>query len=229
MSFVTSVQGINPETIDEADVFALAQQGGQNCVQVFFFRCGQNWGNRAYFPRADKSLGGGEVLAAFLAQFYDDKPLPALILLSHAIEEQELLGEALCIRAGRKVNILVPMRGEKHTLVSYAESNAREALGRNMAETQSQKKVLESLARFFGLEATPRRIEVYDNSHIQGAEPIGVMIVAGPTGFMKAHYRKFNIRSEAGAAGDDFGMMREMLTRRFSRLLKEEGEGLDQR
>jgi excinuclease ABC subunit C len=225
MSFVTSVQGINPETVDEADVFALAQQGGQNCVQVFFFRSGQNWGNRAYFPRADKTVGGGEVLAAFVAQFYDDKPLPALILLSHAIEERELLSEAFSIRAGGKVEILVPRRGEKHTLVSHAESNAREALGRNMAETQSQKKALESLARFFGLDATPRRIEVYDNSHIHGAEPIGVMIVAGPTGFMKAHYRKFNIRGEAGALGDDFGMMREMLTRRFSRLLKEEGEG----
>jgi excinuclease ABC subunit C len=224
LSFVTSVQGINPETVDEADVFALAQQGGQTCVQVFFFRCGQNWGNRAYFPRADKTLGSGEVMAAFLAQFYDDKPLPPLILLSHAIDEQELLSEAFSIRAGRKVEILVPKRGEKHTLVSYAESNAREAMARNLAETQSQKKTLEAVGRFFGLDVTPRRIEVFDNSHIQGAQPIGVMIVAGPSGFLKAHYRKFNLRSEAGAAGDDFGMMRELLTRRFSRLLKEEGE-----
>jgi excinuclease ABC subunit C len=225
LSFVTSVQGINPETVDEADVFASAQEGGHNCVQVFFFRCGQNWGNRAYFPRADKALGVREVLAAFLAQFYDDKPLPALILLSHPIEEQELLGEAFSIRAGRRIEILVPRRGEKHTLVSYAESNAREALARNLAETQSQKKTLEGVGRFFGLEAPPRRIEVYDNSHLQGAEPIGVMIVAGPSGFMKPHYRKYNIRSESGTLGDDFGMMREMLTRRFSRLLKEEGEG----
>ncbi len=157
LSFVTSVQGINPETVDEADVFALAQQGGQNCVQVFFFRAGQNWGNRAYFPRADKTLGGGEVLAAFLTQFYDDKPLPACILLSHAIQEQELLREAFSIRAGRKVEILVPQRGEKHTLVNYAETNAREALARNMAETQSQKTILESVARFFGLDAAPRQ------------------------------------------------------------------------
>jgi excinuclease ABC subunit C len=225
LSFVTSVQGINPESVEEADVFAIAQQGGQNCVQVFFFRCGQNWGNRAYFPRADKTLGAGEVVAAFLAQFYDDKPLPALILLSHAIEDEALLSEAFSIRAGSKVEILVPKRGEKHALVHYAESNAREALARNMAETQSQRKTLQGVAQFFGLDAPPRRIEVYDNSHIQGAQPIGAMIVAGPTGFMKPYYRKFNIRSEAGALGDDFGMMREMLTRRFSRLLKEESEG----
>jgi excinuclease ABC subunit C len=225
MSLVTSVQGINPETVDEADLFAIAQQAGHTCVQVFFFRSGQNWGNRAYFPRADKSLGEGEILGSFLAQFYDDKPLPPLILLSHALEEQELLAEAFCIRAGRRVEILMPQRGEKRALVDHALANAHEALGRRLAESQSQSRLLDGVARVFGLEARPRRIEVFDNSHIQGAEPVGAMIVAGPEGFIKNQYRKFNMRGEAGALGDDFGMMREMLTRRFTRLLKEEAEG----
>jgi excinuclease ABC subunit C len=225
MSVVTSVQGINPETVDEADLFAIAQQAGHTCVQVFFFRSGQNWGNRAYFPRADKSLGEGEILGSFLAQFYDDKPLPPLILLSHALEEQELLAEAFCIRAGRRVEILMPQRGEKRALVDHALANAHEALGRRLAESQSQSRLLDGVARVFGLEARPRRIEVFDNSHIQGAEPVGAMIVAGPEGFIKNQYRKFNMRGEAGALGDDFGMMREMLTRRFTRLLKEEAEG----
>jgi excinuclease ABC subunit C len=225
MSVVTSVQGINPETVDEADLFAIAQQAGHTCVEVFFFRSGQNWGNRAYFPRADKSLGEAEILGSFLAQFYDDKPLPPLILLSHALEEQELLAEAFCIRAGRRVEILMPQRGEKRALVDHALANAHEALGRRLAESQSQSRLLDGVARVFGLEARPRRIEVFDNSHIQGAEPVGAMIVAGPEGFIKNQYRKFNMRGEAGALGDDFGMMREMLTRRFTRLLKEEAEG----
>ena len=225
MSFVTSEQGINPETVDEADLFALVQEGGQTCVQVFFFRSGQNWGNRAYFPRADRTVGEPEILASFLAQFYDDKPLPPLILLSHLLEEQALLEEAFCTRAGRKVEILVPQRGEKRALLDHALNNAREALGRRMAESQSQTKLLQGVAKVFGLDAMPRRIEVFDNSHIQGAEPVGAMIVAGPEGFIKSQYRKFNMRSPAGAQGDDFGMMREMLTRRFTRLLKEEAEG----
>ncbi|MGH6875215.1 MAG: excinuclease ABC subunit UvrC [Aestuariivirgaceae bacterium] len=225
MSVVTSAQGINPETVDEADLFAIAQQAGHTCVQVFFFRSGQNWGNRAYFPRADKSLGEAEILSSFLAQFYDDKPLPPLILLSHAVEEQDLLAEAFCTRAGRRIEILVPQRGEKRALIDRALANANEALARRLAESQSQSRLLDGVARVFGLEARPRRIEVFDNSHIQGAEPVGAMIVAGPEGFIKNQYRKFNMRSEAGALGDDFGMMREMLTRRFTRLLKEEAEG----
>jgi excinuclease ABC subunit C len=226
MSFVTQQQGINPETVEEADVFGLHQEGGQICIQVFFFRAWQNWGNRAYYPRADRSLSPGEVLGSFLAQFYDDKPVAALILLSQEIEERELLQEALSTHAGRKVELAVPQRGEKRMLVEHALTNAREALGRKMAESSSQTKLLEGVQRVFGLPEMPRRIEVYDNSHIQGAQPVGAMIVAGPEGFIKAQYRKFNIRSE-DIAGDDFGMMREVLTRRFSRLIKEHGERTD--
>jgi excinuclease ABC subunit C len=227
MSFVTQTQGINPQHVEEADVFGLAQEGGQTCIQVFFFRSFQNWGNRAYYPRADKGLEAPEILASFLAQFYDDKPVPGLILLSHDIEERELLEEALSTRAGHRVEVAVPQRGEKKTLVDHALSNAREALGRKLAESTSQMKLLEGVQRVFGLADTPRRIEVYDNSHIQGAHPVGAMIVAGPEGFMKSQYRKFNIQTE-GAGADDFAMMREVLTRRFTRLLKEqEGEDRD--
>ena len=224
MSFVTAEQGINPQTVNEADVFGLAQEGGQTCIQVFFFRAGQNWGNRPYFPRADKSLAPAEILNAFLAQFYDDKPIPPLILLSHEIEERELLAQALSTHAGRGVEIAVPRRGEKKGLVDHAMINAREAMGRRLAESSSQARLLEGVQRVFGLAEPPRRIEVYDNSHIQGAEAVGAMIVAGPEGLMKSQYRKFNIRSEDLVPGDDFGMMREVLTRRFSRLLKEHGE-----
>jgi excinuclease ABC subunit C len=224
MSFVTAEQGINPQTVNEADVFGLAQEGGQTCIQVFFFRAGQNWGNRPYFPRADKSLAPDEILNAFLAQFYDDKPIPPLILLSHEIEERELLAQALSTHAGHAVEIAVPRRGEKKGLVDHAMINAREAMGRRLAESSSQARLLEGVQRVFGLAEPPRRIEVYDNSHIQGAEAVGAMIVAGPEGLMKSQYRKFNIRSEDLVPGDDFGMMREVLTRRFSRLLKEHGE-----
>jgi excinuclease ABC subunit C len=224
MSFVTSEQGINPQGVEEADVFGLAQEGGQTCIQVFFFRAGQNWGNRPYFPRADKSLPVAEVLGSFLAQFYDDKPIPPLILLSHDIEETALLEEALATHAGHKVEIAVPQRGEKKALVDHAVTNAREAMGRKLAESSSQAKLLAGVARIFGLAEPPRRIEVYDNSHIQGAQAVGCMIVAGPEGFLKSQYRKFNIRTEDLTPGDDFGMMREVLTRRFARLLKEHGE-----
>ncbi|MFO1034672.1 MAG: excinuclease ABC subunit UvrC [Hyphomicrobiales bacterium] len=220
LSFVTQSQGINPQGVEEADVFALAHEGGQTCVQVFFFRSGQNWGNRAYFPRTDKFTTDAELLEAFLGQFYDDKPIPPLILLSHEVAEHELLEEAFSTRAGHKVEILLPQRGEKKLLVDQAVTNAREANGRKLAESSSQAKLLEGVARVFGLEAPPRRIEIYDNSHIQGAHAVGGMVVAGPEGFIKAQYRKFNIRQEE-VAGDDFGMMREVLTRRFSRLLKE--------
>ena len=224
MSFVTSEQGINPQGVEEADVFGLAQEGGQTCIQVFFFRAGQNWGNRPYFPRADKSLPVAEVLGSFLAQFYDDKPIPPLILLSQEIEERELLEEALATHAGHKVEIAVPQRGEKKQLVDHAVTNAREAMGRKLAESSSQAKLLAGVARVFGLAEPPRRIEVYDNSHIQGAQAVGGMIVAGPEGFLKSQYRKFNIRADNLTPGDDFGMMREVLTRRFARLLKEHGE-----
>ena len=223
MSFVTQSQGINPQTVDEADVFALAQEGGQTCIQVFFFRSGQNWGNRAYFPRADKSLEAGEILASFLAQFYDDKPVPGLILLSHEIAERELMEAAFAIHAGHRVEIAIPQRGEKKMLVEHAATNAREAMGRKMAESASQAKLLEGVARVFNLAEPPKRIEVYDNLHIQGANPVGAMIVAGPEGLIKSQYRKFNIKA-GDIASDDFAMMREVLTRRFSRLLKEQGE-----
>ena len=223
LSFVTAQQGINPEGVQEADVFGLAQEGGQTAIQVFFFRSGQNWGNRAYFPRADKSLEPEAVLGSFLVQFYDDKPVPQLILLSHEADECALIAEALTQRAGRRVEIMVPRRGEKRRLAEHAAINAREALARRMAESSSQAKLLAGVARVFELPAPPRRIEVFDNSHIQGADPVGGMIVAGPDGFMKNHYRKFNIRSQDLAPGDDFAMMREVLTRRFSRLLKEHG------
>ncbi|WP_315920329.1 excinuclease ABC subunit UvrC [Mesorhizobium sp. SP-1A] len=224
LSHVQSHQGINPQSVDEADVFAIHQEGGQVCIQVFFFRTGQNWGNRAYFPKADPALEASEVLGSFLAQFYDDKPVPRTILLSHAVEEQELLTEALSTRAGRKVSITVPQRGEKKDLTDHALQNAREALGRRLAETSTQARLLAGLAETFGLEKVPTRIEVYDNSHIMGTNAVGAMIVAGPEGFVKNQYRKFNIRSTDITPGDDFGMMREVMGRRFSRLLKEHGE-----
>lgn len=221
LSHVQSHQGINPQTIEEADVFAVHQEGGQTCIQVFFFRTGQNWGNHAHFPKADKSVAENEVLESFLAQFYDDKPCPRLVLLSHDIEERELLARALSERSGYKVEIAVPQRGEKRDLVEHARKNAREALGRRLAETSSQARLLKGVFETFGLPRIPRRIEVYDNSHIMGTNAVGCMIVAGPEGFAKAHYRKFNIKSADLTPGDDYAMMREVLTRRFSRLLKE--------
>ncbi|WP_265515534.1 excinuclease ABC subunit UvrC [Nitratireductor luteus] len=223
LSHVQAHQGINPQGIEEADVFAIHQEGGQSCIQVFFFRTGQNWGNRAYFPKADSAMEGGEVLGAFLSQFYDDKPCPRLVLLSHPVEEQELLAEALSTRAGRKVTVSAPQRGEKKDLTDHALQNAREALGRRLAETSSQTRLMEGFAETFGLDSAPRRIEVYDNSHIMGTNAVGAMIVAGVEGFVKNQYRKFNIRSTDITPGDDFGMMREVMQRRFARLLKEEG------
>ncbi|MER2536367.1 MAG: excinuclease ABC subunit UvrC [Rhizobiaceae bacterium] len=224
LSHVQSHQGINPQGVDEADVFAIHQDGGQNCIQVFFFRTGQNWGNRAYFPKADPALEAAEVLSSFLAQFYDDKPCPRCVFLSHKVEEQELLERALGTRAGRKVSVSVPQRGEKKDLVDHASQNAREALARRLAETSTQARLLEGLAQTFGLEKAPRRIEVYDNSHIMGTNAVGAMVVAGPEGFVKGQYRKFNIRSTEITPGDDFGMMKEVMERRFSRLVREHGE-----
>jgi excinuclease ABC subunit C len=219
LSAIQSQQGINPRTVEEADVFAIHQEGGYSCVEVFFFRTGQNWGNRAYFPRAEKSFTPEEVLSSFLAQFYDDKPPPKLILLSHEIEEADLLADALTVKAGHKVEVSVPKRGEKKEMIAHALTNAREALGRKLADTATQSRLLESLAATLQLPQAPKRIEVYDNSHIQGTNAVGAMIVAGPDGFVKNQYRKFNIKSEGLTPGDDYGMMREVLERRFKRLL----------
>jgi len=221
LAAVQAHQGINPRGVEEADVFAVHQEGGYTCVEVFFFRTGQNWGNRAYFPKADRTLGAGEVLGAFLAQFYDDKPPPRCIFVSHDVPDRALLNDALTIKSGRKVEVTVPLRGEKKDLVEHALANAREALGRKLADTASQQRLLAGLAGAFGLARPPRRIEVYDNSHIQGTNAVGAMVVAGPEGFRKNQYRKFNIRSAELAPGDDYGMMREMLTRRFKRLIAE--------
>ena len=217
---VQQAQGINPETVAEADVVAVHAEGGQACVQVFFFRSHQNWGNRAYYPRTGAHVGEDEILAAFLTQFYGGKEPAKLILLSHDLEDAELIGEALSVTAGRKVSVAAPKRGEKRVLVEHALTNARESLARKMAESQAQSKNLEGLGEAMGLSEAPRRVEVYDNSHIQGAHAVGAMIVAGPEGFDKKSYRKFNIKS--AQTNDDFGMMKEVLTRRFKRLLKED-------
>ncbi len=267
LSAISMEQSINPETVEEADVFALHVEGGQACVQVFFFRAGQNWGNRAYFPRvntmvaeaettlegdwkADETpLDGGEngeetarkphsqptprpqvdecgaIMDAFLGQFYEDKPVPRLVLLSHDAPNRELLAEAFCVKSGHRVEIATPKRGEKRELVAHALTNAREALGRRMAEGSAQARLLAGVAEAFKLDGPPDRIEVYDNSHIMGTNAVGGMIVAGPDGFAKSSYRKFNIRGTDLTPGDDFGMMREVMRRRFGRLVKEEEEG----
>jgi excinuclease ABC subunit C len=225
LSAIQSQQGINPRTVEEADVFAIHQEGGYSCVEVFFFRTGQNWGNRAYFPRAEKSYTSEEVLGSFLAQFYEDKPPPKMVLLSHAIEESELLASALSVKAGFKVEVLTPQRGEKKELVLHALTNAREALGRKLADTATQTRLLEGMSKMAGMATVPKRIEVYDNSHIQGTNAVGAMIVAGPDGFIKNQYRKFNIKSEGLTPGDDYGMMKEVLRRRFKRLLTPPVEG----
>lgn len=221
---VQSAQGINPRGVSEADVVALHLEGGQACVQVFFIRAHQSWGNRDFYPKTGAGAEEPEILEAFLSQFYDDKEPPRLILLSHPVENEDLVTQLLSDRAGRKVEIAVPQRGEKAELVENAARNARESLARKMAESSTQNKLLAGLAEAFDLDAPPQRIEVYDNSHIQGAHAVGGMIVAGAEGFLKSQYRKFNIKSDAGANSDDFGMMKEVLTRRFERLLKEDPE-----
>ncbi|MFY7961320.1 MAG: excinuclease ABC subunit UvrC [Elsteraceae bacterium] len=217
-------QDINIEDSTDADVVALHQAGGQTCIQVFFFRGGSNYGNRAYFPSHDRTMESGEVLAAFLGQFYEDKPPPPLVLLSEPSAEADLIAEALSLRAGRKVSLLVPQRGPKRGVVDHALTNARDALGRKMAESSAQGALLDGVAALFGLKARPNRIEVYDNSHISGTNALGGMIVAGPEGLMKAAYRKFNIKNPDTAPGDDFAMMREVLRRRFARALAEDPE-----
>jgi excinuclease ABC subunit C len=227
LALVQSQGDVAAKTVEEADVFAIAQEAGQFCIQVFFFRAYQNWGNHAFRPRADASLSEAEVLEAFISQFYDDRVPPSQVLLSHELSETELMTEALSARAGRKVNILVPQRGEKKDLVAHARNNAREALGRQLAEGATQKTLLEGVATLFGLDEPPRRIEVYDNSHISGTNAIGAMIVAGEEGLSKKHYRTYNIRSTDITPGDDFGMMREVLTRRFTRLANESAPEVD--
>jgi excinuclease ABC subunit C len=219
---VQSTQGINPAGVAEADVIALHLDQGQACVQVFFIRSNQSWGNRDFYPKTGAGAEEPEIMEAFLAQFYDDKEPPRLILLSHPVDNPDLVTELLSDRAGRRVTIGVPLRGEKANLVENAARNARESLARRMAESSTQTKLLLGLAEAFDLDAAPKRIEVYDNSHIQGTNAVGGMIVSGAEGFLKSQYRKFNIKSAAGANSDDFGMMKEVLTRRFERLLKED-------
>lgn len=224
ISALAQVQGGSDavaRTVEEADVFAISHEAGQFCVQVFFFRAFQNWGNHAFRPRADPTLDDVEVLEAFISQFYEDRTPPRQILLSHALTEPALMEEALSSRAGHKVNILVPQRGEKRELVQHAVDNAREALGRQLAEGATQKTLLDGVANLFGLDEPPRRIEIYDNSHISGTNAVGAMVVAGVDGLSKKHYRTFNIKSTEITPGDDFGMMREVLTRRFTRLAAE--------
>ena len=224
LTFVQGHDVINPASLEDADVIAAWQIAGQTCVQVFFVRGGRNNGNRAFFPVHARAEEAPAVLAAFIAQFYDDKPPPPLILINDALPEQDLMAEALTLKAGRKVELHMPQRGEKHAVILHAETNAREALERKLAESAGQAKLLEAVGQLFGLESVPRRIEIYDNSHIMGTNAYGVMVVSGPEGFNKAAYRKFSIRGPI-APGDDFAMMREVLTRRFSRGLKEQAEG----
>jgi excinuclease ABC subunit C len=223
LSAIQGEQSVNPRSVAEADVFAIEQEAGQFCIEAFFFRTYQNWGNRAYFPKADKSLEPAEVLDAFLAQFYLERPAPRLVLLNLAVPSQATLAEILSARAGRRIAVGAPQRGEKKELVDNAARNARETLTRRLSETATQQKLLAALGHTFGLDHAPRRVEVYDNSHIMGTNAIGAMIVAGPEGFVKGQYRTFNIKSENLTPGDDYAMMREVLTRRFSRL-KRDGE-----
>ena len=221
LALIQSQGDMNARGVEEADIFAIHSEAGQFCVQVFFFRAHQNWGNHAFRPRADAALSDSEVLEAFIAQFYESHLPARQVLVSHELAEPALLEEALTARAGHRVHVLHPKRGEKHDIVSHALDNAREALGRQLAEGATQKKLMQGVAETFGLEEVPRRIEVYDNSHIQGTNAVGAMIVAGEEGFSKKHYRTFNIKSESLTPGDDFGMMREVLTRRFTRLANE--------
>ena len=225
LSAIAMETSVNADGVAEADVFAVYLDGGQACVQVFFYRAGQNWGGRAYFPRVDRSDDESTVLSAFLAQFYEDKPVPRLILSNLRPLELELLQEAFAMKAGHKVEISLPQRGNKRSLVDHALTNAREALGRKLAENSAQSKILDDVCEAFGLDSRPERIEIYDNAHIQGTNAVGGMVVAGPDGFRKNQYRKFNIRGEDLTPGDDYGMMREVMRRRFGRLVKEEEAG----
>ena len=220
-------QDINPTDVSEADVIALHQAGGQACIQVFFFRSGCNFGNRAFFPAQVQDRSAADILGAFLGQFYEDKTPPGEVLLSHPLEKEDhsLLAEALSLKAGRKVTLAAPRRGDRRKIIEHAYDNAREALGRRVAETSAHRKLLDGLAELFELDQAPNRVEIYDNSHIQGSHPVGAMVVAGEQGFVKAEYRKFNIKSADLAPGDDYGMMRETLTRRFRRIQKDDPNG----
>jgi len=231
LAHIQARQGINLHGLQDVDVAAVHQSGGQSCVQIFFFRSGQNYGNRAYYPRHQKDAGAADVLRAFIAQFYSNRAAPPLVLVNQEIDERELIEEALSLKAPRRVRIHRPMRGDKSNMIVDAERNAREALARRFSESAAQRKMLEGLADKLSLDGVPERIEVYDNSHISGTNAVGAMIAAGPEGFLKKAYRKFNIQSDAVpeaeggiTAGDDYGMMREVLSRRFSRLLKEDPE-----
>jgi excinuclease ABC subunit C len=221
LASVRQSQSVNPDNLVEADVFAIHSEAGQSAVQAFFFRAGQNWGATVWYPKHDRDDTPEQVLTAFLAQFYDDRPVPKMILLSNDIEEADLMTEALEMRAEHKVDIRTPQRGEKRGIVAQAQLNAREALGRRLAETQSQQKIFTAVQKVFDLPEAPKRIEIYDNSHIMGTNMVGGMVVAGPEGFEKNSYRKFNIKDEELEPGDDYGMMREVMRRRFARLKKE--------
>lgn len=225
LAHVRAQQDINPDGIEEADIFSISMEGGLSAVQVFFIRAGQNWGATIHFPRHEKGEGESEILAAFLVQFYDKRPPPRLILTNHEPIDRLLIAEALELKANRRIEIRTPKRGEKRSLVEQASRNAAEALSRKLAESASQARLLKEVARAFDLEDTPERIEVYDNSHIQGSNMVGGMVVAGPDGFEKAQYRKFNIKDTTIEPGDDYGMMREVMRRRFARALKEREEG----
>ena len=225
LAVVRAGQDVNPEGLEEADIFAIAEEGGQTCVQVFFIRAGQNWGASVHFPRHEKDQMKAEVLAAFLVQFYDKRPAPKLILVSDVPDQQDLIAEALELRAARKVEIRKPERGSKRELMMQAERNASEALARKLAESASQQRLLRELAKAFDLDDVPTRIEIYDNSHIQGSNAVGGMVVAGPDGFDKSQYRKFNIKDKEIEPGDDYGMMREVIRRRFTRAMNEREEG----
>ncbi|MHA7898622.1 MAG: excinuclease ABC subunit UvrC [Henriciella sp.] len=225
LAHVRAQQDINPDGIEEADIFSIAMEGGLSAVQVFFIRAGQNWGATIHFPRHEKGESEAEILAAFLVQFYDKRPPPRLILTNHEPVDRELIAEALELKADRRVEIRMPQRGEKRSLVEQASRNAAEALSRKLAESASQARLLKEVAKAFDLDEPPARIEIYDNSHIQGSNQVGGMVVAGPEGFEKGQYRKFNIKDKTLEPGDDYGMMREVMQRRFSRALKERDEG----
>ncbi|HWU02975.1 MAG TPA: excinuclease ABC subunit UvrC [Novosphingobium sp.] len=223
-TFIQGSQSINAEGLPDADIFALATKGGHTAIQAFFIRGGQNWGHRAFFPTHTEGLEEGEVMQSFLAQFYEEVPPPRVVLLDRALPEAELLAEALREsphnEGGARIEIAVPQRGERKRLVEQATRNAVEALDRRMAESGTKAKILREMAEFLELPDVPQRIEVYDNSHIQGAHALGAMIVAGPEGFVKGQYRKWNIRK--AETNDDFGMMREVMTRRFARAMEED-------
>ncbi len=225
LTYVQQESGINPGDITEADVVAIEKQGGQSCVQVFFFRAGQNLGNKAYFPRHERDQAEPEILEAFIGQFYENRPVPREIFVNHKLPGAALIGEALSTRMGHTVKLHKPQRGDKMNLMRHAEQNAKEALARQVSESASQRRLLSGVAEAFGLDSAPERIEVFDNSHLQGTNQLGGMIVAGPDGFMKNQYRKFNIKDETTQPGDDYAMMREVFTRRYGRLAREENRG----